>query len=194
MVSTVKRWDGGEELESAELSASADHWWSQLIDLCDDGQGNGIAGLDRRYATALLLHTQHGMTVRQIGGILGIHFGHVSRMIRQTQALLQRVNAGEVPVRQSSDDVVEELNFLRIHALSDEQWETIRPLIPGHRSGRGRAWGIDFRTLIPVLLWYHRTGLPWHRCPTRPPITTCKRWLYRLRKDGTLDRIIAALA
>lgn len=74
--------------------------------------------------------------------------------------------------------------------LTDTAWVTIEPLLP--RSGaRGGQWR-DHRTVIDGILWKVRTGAPWRDLPERyGPWQTCADRLYRWRRDGTWDRILA---
>jgi transposase len=74
--------------------------------------------------------------------------------------------------------------------LTEEAWATIAPLLPpsGRRGGQWR----DHRTVINGILWKLRTGAPWRDLPERyGPWQTCADRLYRWRRDGTWDRILA---
>ena len=85
----------------------------------------------------------------------------------------------------------------RREELSDEQWAIIEPLlgaIPRRSDGRGRLWR-DNREVINGILWILRTGAPWADLPERfPPYQTCHRRFQLWVKDGTLRRILEALA
>jgi transposase len=85
----------------------------------------------------------------------------------------------------------------RREELSDEQWKIIEPLLgemPRRPDGRGRPWR-DNRELINGILWILRTGAPWADLPDRfPPYQTCHRRFQIWVKDGTLRRILEALA
>jgi transposase len=73
--------------------------------------------------------------------------------------------------------------------LTEEAWRVIEPLLPA--SGRGGQWR-DHRTVINGILWKLRTGAPWRDLPERyGPWQTCADRLYRWRRDGTWDRILA---
>lgn len=73
--------------------------------------------------------------------------------------------------------------------LTEEAWRVIAPLLPA--SGRGGQWR-DHRTVINGILWKLRTGAPWRDLPERyGPWQTCADRLYRWRRDGTWDRILA---
>lgn len=52
------------------------------------------------------------------------------------------------------------------YALSDEQWEKIRDLLPGRDGCRGRS-GQDNRLFIDAVLWILRSGAPWRDLPER---------------------------
>src|SRR5215472_1215503 len=74
--------------------------------------------------------------------------------------------------------------------LTEEAWGVIAPLLPasGQRGGQWR----DHRTVINGILWKVRTGAPWRDLPERyGPWQTCADRLYRWRRDGTWDRILA---
>ena len=51
-------------------------------------------------------------------------------------------------------------------ALSDEQWERQRPLLPSQRPRTGRP-AKDHRTMLNGILWLLRTGAPWRDLPSR---------------------------
>jgi len=83
--------------------------------------------------------------------------------------------------------------------LTDEQWVAVRPHIAGRermRTGErgGRPWR-DPRDVLDAVLWILRTGAPWADLPRRyRPYQTCHRRFQGWERDGTLDRILAALA
>jgi transposase len=54
---------------------------------------------------------------------------------------------------------------LRRHALTDDQWRQIAPLLPA-RAGPGRP-PKDHRLVIDGILWILRTGAPWRDLPVR---------------------------
>ena len=85
----------------------------------------------------------------------------------------------------------------RREELSDEQWKIIEPLLgkmPRRTDGRGRPWR-DNREVINGILWILRTGAPLADLPKRfPPYQTCHRRFQMWVKDGTLRRILEALA
>jgi transposase len=74
--------------------------------------------------------------------------------------------------------------------LTDTAWSSIEALLP--RSGaRGGQWR-DHRTVINGILRKRRTGAPWRDLPARYGAwQTCADRLYRWRRDGTWDRILA---
>ncbi len=81
---------------------------------------------------------------------------------------------------------------MRRHALSDEQWTVIEPLVPPPKdTGRPRR---DARQMADGMLWCLRTGAPWRDLPDRfGPWQTVYHWFNTWGKDGTLDRILEAL-
>ena len=75
--------------------------------------------------------------------------------------------------------------------LSDEQWDLVKGLMP--KQERGGKWN-SHRVTLDGIMWILRTGAPWRDLPER--YGKCKsvhgrfsRW----RKDGTFERILAAL-
>lgn len=81
--------------------------------------------------------------------------------------------------------------------LTDAQWERIGPLLPKPRrrkDGRGRPRR-DPREVLDGVLWILRTGAQWADLPDRyPPYQTCHRYFQHWTRDGTLTRILRALA
>ena len=81
--------------------------------------------------------------------------------------------------------------------LTDDQWriiESIVPPEPRRSDGRGRPWK-EARAVLNGILWILRTGAPWHDMPERyPPYQTCHRRFQKFIKDGTLNKILQALA
>ena len=81
--------------------------------------------------------------------------------------------------------------------LTDEQWQRLEPLIPkpSRRSdGRGRQWR-DSREVLNGILWVLRTGAPWKDLPDRyPSYQTCHRRFQQWAEDGTVEKILRALA
>jgi transposase len=80
--------------------------------------------------------------------------------------------------------------------LTEAQWQVLRPLFtPKRRSdGRGRPWR-DARAVLNGILWILRTGAPWHDLPDRyPSYQTCHRRFQQWQRDGTLTRLLHALA
>ncbi len=81
--------------------------------------------------------------------------------------------------------------------ITDAQWEFIAPLLPKYRrrkDGRGRPRQ-DLRGVLNGTFWILRTGAQWAELPDRyPPYQTCHRYFQEWSRDGTLDRILEALA
>ena len=77
--------------------------------------------------------------------------------------------------------------------LTDEQFARLAPLLPPQKPRTGRP-NKDHRPVIEGICWVLRTGAPWRDLPERygPPGTVSSRF-YRWRRDGTWDRILAAL-
>jgi len=81
--------------------------------------------------------------------------------------------------------------------LTDTQWEFVARLLPVYRrrkDGRGRPRK-DQRAILNGALWILRTGAQWADLPDRyPPYQTCHRYFQEWSRDGTLQRILHALA
>ncbi len=82
---------------------------------------------------------------------------------------------------------------MRRHALTDRQWERLRPLLPPRGIGRGRPRADD-RTIVEGILWRLRTGAPWRDLPERfGPWRTVYSRFRRWQRAGVWDRVLAAL-
>ena len=82
---------------------------------------------------------------------------------------------------------------MRRHALTDRQWERLRPLLPPPPSGRGRPRRDD-RTVVEGILWRLKTGAPWRDLPERfGPWRTVYSRFRRWQRAGVWDRVLAAL-
>jgi transposase len=85
----------------------------------------------------------------------------------------------------------------RREELTDEQWALIEPLIPElprREDGRGRPWR-DTREVMNGVLWILRSGARWQDLPDRfPPYQTCRRRFQQRVREGTLRKVLEALA
>jgi transposase len=54
----------------------------------------------------------------------------------------------------------------RRHAISDENWERIKDLLPGKKGDPG-VTAKDNRLFIDAVLWIAKTGAPWRDLPER---------------------------
>jgi transposase len=85
----------------------------------------------------------------------------------------------------------------RREELTDEQWSLIEPLIPElprREDGRGRPWR-DTREVMNGVLWILRSGARWQDLPDRfPPYQTCHRRFQQWVREGTLRKVLEALA
>jgi transposase len=81
--------------------------------------------------------------------------------------------------------------------LTDEPWALIGPLLPElprREDGRGRPWR-ESREVLNGILWILRSGARWQDLPERfPPYQTCHRRFQQWSRDGTLRRVLEALA
>ena len=74
--------------------------------------------------------------------------------------------------------------------LTDAAWARLAPLLPPNGQ-RGGQWQ-GHRKVINGILWKLRTGAPWRDVPARyGPWQTCADRLYRCRRDGTWDQLLA---
>src|SRR5215469_6923032 len=81
--------------------------------------------------------------------------------------------------------------------LTGEQWKVLEPLIgtmPQRTDRRGRPWRSS-REVLNGILWILGTGTQWADLPERyPPYQTCHRRFQRWGRDGTVERVLEALA
>src|SRR3954471_6604616 len=52
------------------------------------------------------------------------------------------------------------------HAISDDDWDRIKGLLPGQPGQHGKA-AKDNRLFVDAVLWIARTGAPWRDLPER---------------------------
>src|SRR3954451_19199740 len=72
--------------------------------------------------------------------------------------------------------------------LTDEQWASIKHLIPVYPGGRPRK--TSMRDVLDAILYLLRTGCQWRFLPKDfPPKSTVWGYFDQWRKNGTLDRI-----
>ena len=79
------------------------------------------------------------------------------------------------------------------HALTDEQWGRLRPLLPPPPQGRGRP-RVDDRLVVEGILWRLATGVPWRDLPARfgswrTVYSRFRRW----QQAGVWERALARL-
>jgi len=79
------------------------------------------------------------------------------------------------------------------HALTDEQWEKLRTLIPASRPGPKPL--IGDRTFIVAVLYRAKTGIPWRDLPVRfGPWKSVYNRFNNWSKAGVWELMFAALA
>jgi len=86
-----------------------------------------------------------------------------------------------------------EVDFMKRHELTDEQWELVSPLIPHQRAHTGRP-PKDPRLMLNGIFWILGTGAPWRDLPER--FGSCKtvhRYFSNWRRAGMFAKMIAAL-
>ena len=82
---------------------------------------------------------------------------------------------------------------MKRHALTDEQWDLVEPLIPQSKAAAGRP-ARDRRLMLDAALWVLATGAPWRDLPERfGPWQSAYHRFNIWRKDGVFARIIEAL-
>lgn len=78
--------------------------------------------------------------------------------------------------------------------LRDDQWEQVKPFVPGGRKGK-RGPRSDGRRFFDALLWMARSGARWRDLPERfGPYQTAKRRYYHWIEMGVFDRLFEAVA
>ena len=83
--------------------------------------------------------------------------------------------------------------MLRRHAISDEQWERIKDLLPGRAGTPGRP-AEDNRLFVDAVLWIGKTGAPWRDLPERfGDWNSVFRRFSRWAEKGVWERVFDAL-
>ena len=78
------------------------------------------------------------------------------------------------------------------YALSETEWNLIRPALPNKSRGIPR---VDDRRVLNGIFWVLRSGAPWRDLPDRyGPYTTCYNRFVRWRQAGVWDRIMDGLS
>ena len=79
--------------------------------------------------------------------------------------------------------------------LTEKAWQLLEPLFPELPTGRrGRPWRGN-REVLDAILWILRTGAPWRDLPEKyPPYQTCHRRFQQGSSDGTLEKVLTAVA
>lgn len=81
----------------------------------------------------------------------------------------------------------------REYALTDEQWEAVRDLLPSEKAGRGRAFK-DNRLMLEGILYWMRTGVAWKKLPERYGRYRCVYDRLRLWNDmGVWPGVLAKM-
>jgi transposase len=82
---------------------------------------------------------------------------------------------------------------MRRHALTEQQWERLRPLLPPPPPSRGRPRRDD-RTIVEGILWRLATGVPWRDLPERfGPWRTVYSRFRRWQQAGVWEQVLATL-
>jgi len=119
-----------------------------------------------------------------------------SRWRRAHQAVAARCHAAYRAVRQEKGDSVRVVPPLSLahRALSDTEWERIRPLLPPQKPATGRPRH-DHRTVLNGILAAVGTELSWREMPKEYGKRDRAYKRYRLWRDqGLWQRIVDALA
>lgn len=78
--------------------------------------------------------------------------------------------------------------------LRDDQWERIKPFVPGGMKGK-RGPRSNGRLFIDALLWMAKSGARWKDLPERfGPYERAKQRYYRWLGQGVLTRVFEAVA
>jgi transposase len=78
------------------------------------------------------------------------------------------------------------------YELTDDEWTTIKPMLPNKPRGVPR---VNDRRVLNGIFWVLRSGAPWRDLPERyGPRTTCYNRFVRWRRAGVWGRIMDALA
>ena len=79
--------------------------------------------------------------------------------------------------------------------LTEKDWQHLQPLLPELPTRRrGRPWRGN-REVLDGILWILRTGAPWRDLPEKyPPYQTCHRRFQQWSSDGTLAKVLKAVA
>lgn len=79
------------------------------------------------------------------------------------------------------------------HAITDDQWERVKDMLPGQVQCPG-VTAKDNRLFIDAVLWIARTGAPWRDLPVRfGPWNSVWRRFDRWSKKGVWERIMTEL-
>ena len=109
----------------------------------------------------------------------GARRSHVARRARQAPL-------GSAPFPQP-------IQVLALPALTDAQWQQVRPLLPPQKPLTGRP-AIDHRRIVEGMLWVMRTGSSWRELPERfGPWSTVSSRYQRWCKEGIWTRILHVL-
>lgn len=82
---------------------------------------------------------------------------------------------------------------MRRYAIRDDQWERVRPLLPGKPEDPGPT-ARDNRLFLDAVLWIGRTGAPWRDLPERyGKWNSVFRRFDRWAKSGVWERVFEAL-
>jgi transposase len=82
---------------------------------------------------------------------------------------------------------------MKRHALTDEQWELIEPLLPRRTARTGRL-PKETRLMLDGIFWILSTGAPWRDLPERfGPWQTVYDYFRNWRKSGVFSSILTAL-
>jgi transposase len=79
------------------------------------------------------------------------------------------------------------------HAISDEDWDRVKDLLPG-RAGQPGVTAKDNRLFLDAVLWIGKTGAPWRDLPERfGNWNSVARRFSRWAQRGVWQRVFEAL-
>jgi putative transposase of IS4/5 family DUF4096 len=109
----------------------------------------------------------------------GARRSHVARRAHQAPLVSQRLP--------------EPIQLPGLPALTDAQWEQLRPFLPPQKPLTGRP-AVDHRVIVEGMLWVVRTGSSWRELPERfGPWSTVSSRYQRWCKEGIWACILQVL-
>jgi transposase len=115
---------------------------------------------------------------------------HPRGVRRRTIPVVMPLTVDNLVLRRSASNGIN-TRMRHTRDLTDEQWQTLDPLIPRprkRRDGRGRPWK-SRRSVLNGILWVLRTGAPGAGLPDRYPSFQTRHWRFQQLVRSNLSRI-----